>query len=342
MSPWMAHPLVPGSSDPSATPSPRASVPPGLWGVALLLVACSAGADDPAGTPIGAVADTGGSSGTGSAPASPTSTSTPIIVTPDQGGAPSQDNGITIIETLPDGFTAADAGGYRLAAALAPGEIPPPADDCSNVIRGVVRDFSTSHPDFETFCCGVLPGIVAGNLDPGKKPTYAATDSNSWQTSGPESFAQWYATVPEVNQAYLLELYLAPQTGGTFAFASAAFFPLDDAGFGSENLGRNFHFTTEIHTRFHYAGGEVFSFEGDDDLWVFINGQLAIDLGGVHVAERRTISLDELAPTLGLELDGNYDLDLFHAERHTGESNFRLESTLDLIDCGIFVPDVIR
>ena len=64
-----------------------------------------------------------------------------------------------------------------------------------------------------------------------------ATDSNSWQTSGPESFAQWYATVPEVNQAYLLELYLAPQTGGTFAFASAAFFPLDDAGFGQAGQG---------------------------------------------------------------------------------------------------------
>ena len=76
---------------------------------------------------------------------------------------------------------------------------------------------------------------------------------------------------------------------------------------------------------------------GDDDLWVFINGKLALDLGGLHSQQTGTIDLDASASKLGITKGQNYPLVLFHAERHTVDSNFRIETTI-----GCFVPAVIN
>jgi fibro-slime domain-containing protein len=92
----------------------------------------------------------------------------------------------------------------------------------------------------------------------------------------------------------------------------------------------DFSFTTEVVYWFEYqaAASPTLDFTGDDDVWVFINGKLAVDLGGVHVPENGSVTLDSATATsFGLK-DGNvFEIRVFHAERKAEGSSFKL--TLD-------------
>ncbi len=83
---------------------------------------------------------------------------------------------------------------------------------------------------------------------------------------------------------------------------------------------------------FTYEQGQTFTFRGDDDLWVFVNKKLALDLGGVHEPMQGTINFDSQAATLGIAPGNKYDMDIFHAERQTLESNFHVETNIECFE----------
>jgi len=103
----------------------------------------------------------------------------------------------------------------------------------------------------------------------------------------------------------------------------------------------NFHFTSEIAYWFKYDEKQAMNlnFVGDDDVWVYVNGHLAVDLGGLHVPVEgsfniadgvvTTVSSDgtpktQTAANFGLTAGGVYEIKVFQAERKVTGSSYKL------------------
>lgn len=88
-------------------------------------------------------------------------------------------------------------------------------------------------------------------------------------------------------------------------------------------------FCLESHGRFIHRPGARFSIRGDDDIWVYIDNRLAVDLGGTHLAAPGYVNLDEFVGMSGSLVSGNlYDIDIFLCDRRTDMTNVRIKTNM--------------
>ena len=102
-----------------------------------------------------------------------------------------------------------------------------------------------------------------------------------------------------------------------------------DATVFTNGQGRNQHFCFESHAKFIYRKGLRFGVRGDDDIWVFIDNKLAVDIGGMHLPAPGYVDLDYFVGASGGFVVGNeYDLDIFFCDRRTTVSTMSIKTNM--------------
>lgn len=229
--------------------------------------------------------------------------------------------------------------GSRALAALALVSLGWSTGAMGVTLTGTIRDFCapsigttcTRLTDFEGAIPGLTTGMVASTLT-GGLPTAGGAIVTGGSTVA--NFAKWYVDSTGFNLSTPTSLSLSEGPAGTFSYSSSAFFPIDGLLYGNQGNPHNYHFTMHLEGLLSFSdptlgADKIFTFTGDDDLWIFVDGKLVMDLGGVHGAVSGSFTEEDLK-LLGLTAATSYDLDIFFAERHTSESNFAITTTLEI------------
>ena len=185
-------------------------------------------------------------------------------------------------------------------------------------------------------------GMASENLNEQGVPELTAGETLS--NKGVDSIG-WFETVEGISQEAGGTLQLQyQQDGAIFSFAADDFYPLDDVKFSDGDTvnadGHNRLFTMMFAVPFQalLSGEESFSITADDDTFVYLDGQLVLDMGGIHgpvtgelVIDTdgrayRSVNGSEWEPTgVKLAQGASTDIAVFHADRDSNESVFDIQ-----------------
>lgn len=125
------------------------------------------------------------------------------------------------------------------------------------------------------------------------------------------------------------------QNGEKLTTAGNDFYPLDRVSSNEESeKSHNYFFGMRYDVTFKigdYVGPLDYTFTGDDDLWVVLDGEhIVIDLGGIHQAATKKVKLwDYVTDEYGkIDKEKEHTLTILYMERGAYESNCQMEFTL--------------
>jgi fibro-slime domain-containing protein len=122
---------------------------------------------------------------------------------------------------------------------------------------------------------------------------------------------------------------------------SGGYYPADGRLFGNppdkatkKPTPHNYHFTVEFTATLTYSATtpQWMIFGASDDLWVYVNGELVVDLGGFGEARKQYLRIDRLAAREGWSEGSQHDIRIFMANRSMSESYLLLMSNFALGD----------
>lgn len=136
---------------------------------------------------------------------------------------------------------------------------------------------------------------------------------------------------------------------------SLQFYPIDGLGYDAilgdttdktDNSGKdtvvrpehpNGSYTLRGEAQFVYQDDLYFEFSGDDDVYMYVNGTLALDLGGAHGICTKRVNLKDVAEKCNLTPGEVATFTFFYMERNSDASSFKIETNMELVKPGISV-----
>ncbi|MGL1934636.1 MAG: fibro-slime domain-containing protein [Fibrobacterales bacterium] len=217
-------------------------------------------------------------------------------------------------------------------------------------LKGVIYDWDAG--DFGAFQPGtdacpndITKGLAADKLGDDNLPLPGPNASSCHA----DSITNWFQA-KESNRT-CVDLQLSPNSEGIYQFSQTVdvndhsglngFYPLDNFSHDNNSLTNNkgltdsngddvkhnYHFCMHIATSFTYKEGQHFEFEGDDDMWIYLNGSLVLDIGGIHSPLAGSLNIDDHLNTG--DIGESQDFRIFYCERQTDQSNLKIQTDID-------------